>query len=1092
VLEDVAQVIPTRVRLGGFEVNLETGEVRPVADTSSVLLLREQPFQILKMLIDRSGKIVTREEIRKRLWPNDTVVNFDQGINAAIRILRRALNDSADTPQYIETLARRGYRLLVAVEPLHTQSGLVQPSHDHKQSLRGPDALIGKRVSHYRVLEIIGGGGMGMVYKAEDLKLGRRVALKFLPEEFAADPIALRRFEREAQTASALNHPNICTIYEIEEHASQPFIVMELLEGEPLHHHLNATPSMVIAIPELFEIALQICDGLQAAHEKGIIHRDIKPANIFLTKQGQAKILDFGLAKLTEHDETAGLPLVTDAGSHASQMAEEAARSSIANISLTLTGPAMGTPAYMSPEQVRGEKLDCTTDLFSFGLVLFEALTGRRAFEGETLAVVHGAILRETPPPPHQLNSNCPRKFGTVIAKALEKEGPRRYQSAAEMREALERAKRETQSARLRKMAWLAASLLLLFLLTGSWIYRRYQRPIRLSRGNTVVLAVANRTNDPVFDDAAYTAMYFGLQQTPYIHVLEREKLLATLQVLHIPLDVKKTPDVARQVCLQTNSSMEIATLLSDEGNGFRIEQQGVDCMTGRVVARVWTDADNRTQVIHVLGVSTAQLRAKLGEPADSIRSFNQPLDEAMSSSPEAIQLLTEGYNRTLAGDPRGGVSNYQRAIALDPSFAMALSALGAVEDSMGSRSLGAAADTRAYALRDRVTLPVRFQIEEHYYNSVTGDLNKDYSTLTQWVRLFPDDFVGHNNFSSSLTMLGQHDQSLAEAREAARLFPSPWSYNSVILLDILTDRYKEAKSMLNDAAAHKFDSLGLHDDRAVLAFLQDDEPEMQKQWNWAAEKPEARYRLIYLRGLAELFSGHYRNYLRFLDRAMALADKQGDQNNMAAFDDIRALEQAEIGNLAQSRKTGEKALSISPNLQLEAILALALARAGDIADAQRLDDKINQQAPSDTIVQNSSLPAIRAAIKLQKNDPGGAIESLRPALQYELARPGGITPLYPAYIRGLAYLRLGDGRHASAEFQKVIDHPGLIRMDVFGALSYLQLARAQKLDGDRSAALKSYADFLDRWKNADPNIPVYKQAKAEYERLNEGLGVRN
>jgi eukaryotic-like serine/threonine-protein kinase len=1089
----VTQVIPTRVRLGGFEVNLETGELCPFGDAGGSLLLREQPFQILKMLIDRGGKIVTREEIRKKLWPNDTVVNFDQGINAAIRILRRALNDSADSPRYIETLARRGYRLLVAIEPLKTQSGLAQPNNNHEHGLRSSDSLVGKRVSHYRVLEIIGGGGMGVVYKAEDLRLGRRVALKFLPEEFANDPIALRRFEREAQTASALNHPNICTIYEIEEHASQPFIVMELLEGESLHHHLSASASKTMAIPELFEMALQICGGLQAAHDKGIIHRDIKPANIFLTKQGQAKILDFGLAKLTEHEEAVGLSRVAETDSDSSPMAEDGDRSSAVNISLTLTGPAMGTAGYMSPEQVRREKLDCTTDLFSFGLVMFEALTGRRAFEGETASVVHDGILRETPPPPHQLNPNCSRKFSAVIAKALEKERARRYQSAAEMRQALERVGRETQSAQRRKLAWLAASLLLGVVLTGIWIYWRYQRPIRLSRGNTVVLAVANRTNDPVFDDAAYTAMYFGLQQTPYIHVLEREKLLAALQDLHIPLDVKKTPDIGRQVCLKTNSSLEIATLIFEEGNGFRIEQQGVDCRTGRVAARVLADADNRTQVIHALGVSTAQLRAKLGEPEDSIRSFNQPLDQAISSSPEAIQLLTEGYNRTLAGDPRGGVSNYQRAITLDPGFAMALSALGAAEEGMGSRSLATATDTRAYALRDRVTLPVRFQIEEHYYRGAIGDLNKDYSTLTQWVQLFPDDFVGHNNFANCLGMLGQQDQSLAESREAARLFPSPWSYNDVILRDVFTDRYREAKAMLDDADAHKFDSSELHDDRMVLAFLQHDEPEMQKQWNWALERPEVRYRLIYVRGLAELFSGHYRNYLRFLDQAITLADKRGDQNNVAGFDDIRALELAEIGNLAQSRKTGEKALSITHNLQSQAILALALARAGDIADAQRLVDEINREALSDTIVQNSSLSAIRAAMRLQTNDPAGAIELLRPALHYEFARPGGITPLYPTYIRGLAYLQLGDGHHASAEFQKVIDHPGLIRMDVIGALSHLQMARAQKLAGDKSAALQSYADFLDLWKSADPDIPIYKQAKAEYGRLKENrLGARN
>ncbi len=418
-----------RVQLGPFELDLKAGELRK---GEGKVRLQEQPFQILLMLVQRSGDLVTLDEIKKKLWPNDTVVEFDHSIHTAIKKLRQALDDSADNPKYIETVARRGYRLMVPVECLESTpgDGLSSDAASHS----GGDAvgrtppvpsLIGRKVSHYRVLEIIGGGGMGLVYKAEDLKLGRRVALKFLPEEVATDSLALQRFEREARTASSLNHPNICTIHEIEEHEGQLFIVMELLEGETLRDRLAASEGS-LPLAELLSVAIQISDGLQAAHERGIIHRDIKPANIFITDKGVCKILDFGLAKLLEtgdQEEPAARPAIWAA------TLPDASEASC----LTRTGTAMGTAGYMSPEQVRGEKLDARTDLFSFGLVLYEMATRRRAFSGETAEVVRDAILQQPQIPVRDLNSKLPLNLEIVINKALEKDRQARYQTAAEM-----------------------------------------------------------------------------------------------------------------------------------------------------------------------------------------------------------------------------------------------------------------------------------------------------------------------------------------------------------------------------------------------------------------------------------------------------------------------------------------------------------------------------------------------------------------------------------------------------------------------------------------------------------------------------------
>ena len=1081
-----------RVRFGGFELDVQSGELHVAGgeELNRRVVLREQSFQVLRMLIDRAGRIVTRDEIKKTLWPNDTIVDFDHSINTTIKTLRRALGDSADNPRYIGTLARRGYQLLVPVEQVETTAEISRGEIPRQQSLPELTGFTGKKVSHYRVLEVIGGGGMGMVYKAEDLKLGRRVALKFLPEEVNGDPVALRRFEREAQTASSLNHPNICTIYEIEEYEGQPCIVMELLEGETLLHHLNSSDSKTLPPARLLNIAIQICEGLQAAHDKGIIHRDIKPANIFLTKQGPAKILDFGLAKLAESQEFAEdvAKRIPDfdpspmSGGGTPERKTEGTRN--VDVSLTRTGTAMGTAGYMSPEQVRKEKLDGRSDLFSLGLVLFEAAGGRRAFTGETSEAVHNSILHETPVRTRELNPAIPRSFDAVIAKALEKERALRYQSCAEMGKELERVREETQPSSHQTGKWVSAAALLV-LTIGFWAYWRSHNRVALARNDTIVLAVDNQTGNPVFDDALYTSLRTGLEQTPYLSVLGAAKVSEALVALHLSADpTKVTPQIAHDVCLRTNSKIVIASTLAEAGNSFRIKLTGIDCQSGKILAQDQNDSPGQNQVIAALGVSAGRLRAKLGEPADSVAKFNQPLDQATSWSPGALRLLTEGYRHHVVGDFNGAALLYQRAVEMDPNLALAYTAMAGAFDSLDEHALAVEAAKKAYALRSRMAEQDRFNVEDGYYKFVTEEQDKDCAILSQWVETYPDNFIAHENLSSCLQSVGQLDRAVAEEREVVRLNPNPSTYSNVARNSIAADQLEDANAALAEAAARKFDGLGLRYAHFLLAFLQKDDAGMREQWKWAEAQPGADYILLDARAHVQSYYGKEDESRRLADQAEALAAKEGALSTSLSFASYEASVAAEVGNAARARRDAEKLLDKIQTHDGRLLLALVFARAGDTAQAQKLSDSVSQDLQSNTLAQNFYLPTIRAVIKLNAKDPARAIELLRPAEKYELAYASPFPDIYPAYVRGLAYLQMGEGHLAVAEFQKLLDHPGTVGWDIVGPLSRLQIARAQKLMGDEMAARNSYGDFLKLWKNADPDLPVYQQSKAEYAKL--------
>jgi eukaryotic-like serine/threonine-protein kinase len=1076
---------------GPFQLDLKAGELHH--DGRSVRL-QEQPFQVLKMLLELPGEVVTRDEMRRTLWPNDTIVEFDQSINAAIKKLRLALQDSAEEPRYVGTVARRGYRLLLPVEWIEASPADLQPAVSIARS-PGVEStasyLIGKKVSHYRVLEILGGGGMGVVYKAEDLKLGRRVALKFLPEELAHDAAAMGRLEREARAASALNHPNICTIHGVDENADLPFIVMELLEGQTLRElisSMEAPPPGTRAKKEflplrrLLDVAIQIAEGLDAAHKKGIIHRDIKPANIFLTVNEHVKILDFGVAKLQESEDQQ--PMASGAQPSKQEWSSQ--------LTLTRTGSAIGTAGYMSPEQIKGEKLDARTDLFSFGLVLYEIAAGQRALTGETASILQEAILSHTPTPVRQLNPEVPPRLEQIIGKALEKDRSVRYQSATEMladlRDLRESGRyspfRAAMQERQRLLSLISAFAIVVA--SVSVYFYLHQPPPRGTTGSdTAVLAdFANTTGETVFDSTLKQALAIQLEQSPFLNVLSDQRVSATLKLMNRRPNERLTQQVAREICLRSNSNRLVVGSIDGGGSHYKIELKALNCETADTLGSAQAEAENREDVLKALSAVSNKLRRKLGESLASVEKFSKPLAEATTSSLEALSSYTQGQEILRDTGSAEAIPYYKRAVELDPDFARAYVALGVA---YGNLNLGKIADEnleKACQLRDRVAGRERFSIEADACGG--GDSKKEIEAYTEWIQAYPSDAIPHLNLGNRFTQLGQLEKGAAETREYLRLAPdSVLGYGNLIENYLSLDRFDEAKAALEHAQARKLDGFYLRVARYFLALAEGDDAAMQEQVAWATGKPGAEDLMLSAESDTHAYHGRLREARSFSRRAVESARKAGAKDAAAGWQVNAALREAEFGNPVQARRAVGDALVLAPGQNVE-FRALALARVGDATQAQKLADKINHDFPSKTVLQVYWLPTIYAAVELDRGNGQRAIELLNQASAYDL---GGLGPsqcntMYPVYLRGLAYIKVGQSDQAAEQFQSILDHRGLIANFPLGALAQLQLARARTLGGDSAGARTAYQDFLTLWKDADPDIPILKEAKAEYAKL--------